>query len=87
MNIIINIDDREIKIILKDKNEIIDEFSWEEDQNLSQRLLVEIDNLLSKNKLKPSEIKKMQVETGIPDKFTTVRIAKVVAKTFNFFNE
>lgn len=86
MNIEIKIDDNEIRIILKKGDNIADEVFWKEDRNLSQRLLAEIDNLLKKNNLNPYDIKKMKVETEIPDKFTTVRIAKTVAKTFNFFS-
>ena len=81
--IIIKIEDKKIKLILKNKNKIIDEFFWEEERNLSQRLLVEIDNLLRKNDLTPKNIKEMRVETDIDDKFTTARIAKITAKTFN----
>lgn len=81
--IVIKIEDKEIVLILKNKHEIIDEFFWEEDRNLSQRLLVEIDSLLQKNNLTPKDISRVKVDTRIDDKFTTVRIAKVVAKTFN----
>jgi len=87
MNIEIDINDKKIKLLLKEGNRIIDSIFWKEDRNLSQKLLVEIDNLLTKNRLDSSDIKKMEVKTGISEKFTTVRIAKVVANTFNFFNK
>jgi len=87
MKIIIKIEDRKVELILENNNKIVDKFSWREERNLSQKLLVEIDNLLKKNKLKSLDIKNMQVKTDISERFTTVRIAKIVAKTFNFNNK
>lgn len=87
MNIYIILEDTKVSLVLKKGKKIADEVFWKEDRNLSQRLLIEIDNLLKKNNLNPQDIKKMKVETEIPDKFTTVRIAKMVAKTFNFLSK
>ncbi len=86
MEIIIKVKKDEIKLLLQEEQKIIDKFSWREDKNLSQKLLVEIDNLLQKNNLTSVDIAKMKVGTDIDDKFTTVRIAKVVAETFNYVN-
>ena len=83
MNITIKIEDKNIEIILKNKNDFVDKISWEEDQNLSQTLLMKIDDLLQKNNLTPKDVEKVKVETDIDDKFTSIRIAKIVAKTFN----
>ncbi len=85
MKIIIKIDGSKITLILKKGEVKVDNFSWEEKQNLSQRLLVEIDNLLRKNSLTPEDVENVKVKTDIDEKFTTVRIAKVVANTFNNF--
>ncbi len=81
--IIIKIKEKEIMLVLKNKNKIIDKASWQDDRNLSQSLLVEIDKLLQKNYLTAKDIADVRVDTKIDDKFTTVRIAKIVAKTFN----
>lgn len=83
MKIIINIKDDEVKLTLIKNRETVDEETWQDKKNLSQKLLVKIDKLLQKNNLSPSDIKKTCVKTKISDKFTTVRIAKTVAKTFN----
>ncbi len=85
--IIIKIEDKKIGLVLKENGDFVDEFFWEEEQNLSQRLLVEIDSLLRKNDLKPKDLSEVKVKTNIDDKFTTVRIAKVVANTFNKFKK
>ena len=87
MNLIIQIKDKKIGLVLKEDEQFADEFFWEEERNLSQRLLVEIDNLLQRNDLKPKDLSEVKVKTNIDDKFTTVRIAKVVANTFNKFKK
>lgn len=84
MNIVLEIKENEIKLLLKDKKRIVDEISWKERLDLSEKLLAVIDELLAKNNLKPSNIDKMLVKSDISDNLTTVRIAKIVAETFNF---
>lgn len=81
----IKIEDNTITLILRKDSEVIDEMSWSEKQNLSGELLVKIDELISRNKVDRNEVK-MTVDTEIDEKFTTVRIAKVVANTFNYCN-
>lgn len=81
----IKIQDNQITLILKKDKEVVDEMGWSEEQNLSRELLVRIDELLSRNDVDRSEVK-MTVNTDIDEKFTTVRIAKVVANTFNYCN-
>ncbi|MFC1638502.1 hypothetical protein ACFL2R_03695 [Patescibacteria group bacterium] len=85
-NLEIKIEDNKITLILRKDDEVIDEMIWSEHQNLSAELLGKIDNLLVKNEVDRNDVK-MSVNTGIDEKFTTVRIAKVVANTFNYVNE
>ena len=76
----------------KEKNElclingrkIISRSFWTEENNMSQKLLSEINKIIKENKLKLNRVKKMEVESDIPASYTTVRIAKTVAKTFNY---
>jgi len=72
------------ELYLIDDKKIIDRFIWAEENNMSQKLLLEIDKIIKKNKLKLDCVKKMEVKNDIPARFTTVRIAKTVAKTFNY---
>ena len=44
----------------------------------------EIAREIKKNKLELNRVKKMEVKSDIPARFTTTRIAKTVAKTFNY---
>lgn len=84
MNIVLEIKENEINLLLKDKKKVVDEISWKERLDLSEKLLVVIDELLVKNNLKTKDIDKMIVKSDISDNLTTVRIAKIVAETFNF---
>ena len=67
-----------------DGEKIVSRSVWKEENNMSQKLLPEIDKIIKKNKLKLNCVKKMEVKSDIPARFTTVRIAKTVAKTFNY---
>ncbi|MFA6183860.1 MAG: hypothetical protein WC682_02030 [Parcubacteria group bacterium] len=84
MNITLEIRENKAILYLMREKEIVDELKWEGDLNLSEKLLVNMDNLLIKNNLKNVDISKMIVKTSIAGNLTTVRVARIVAKTFNF---
>ncbi|KKP68858.1 MAG: hypothetical protein UR66_C0003G0123 [Candidatus Moranbacteria bacterium GW2011_GWE1_35_17] len=84
MHIILEIKEDKVSLLLKDKKKIVDEISWKERLDLSEKLLFVIDKLLVKNNLKSSDMSKMIVKYDISDNLTTVRISEMVAKTFNF---
>lgn len=71
-------------LYLKDGRKIIDQSVWKEENNMSQKLLLEIDKIIKKNKLELNGIKKIEVKNNIPNNFTTTRIARTVAKTFAY---
>lgn len=80
------IDIRKGKAILTlfNKSKKIGLSSFPEKNNLSEKLLPEIDKLLEKNKLTPRDIKKVVVQTDTPESFTTSRIAQAVGKAWNW---
>jgi tRNA A37 threonylcarbamoyladenosine modification protein TsaB len=84
MEILIKIENREIKVMLLQGKKEVDSFQIFEERSLSEKLLPEIDKLLKKNKLTFRDIKKMRVQSDQTDSFTTTRIAKAVAKAWNF---
>jgi len=84
MNIILSVQQKKITISLRKGKEIVDQKQWGDKRDLSLRLLSEIDALLQKNDVLPSDIKKMFVTTDLPEGYTTPRIAETVAKTWNF---
>lgn len=84
MIIEIQIKDKQVEIFLKEKGNILDSFNFPEERQLSEKLLPSIDKMLRKNNLKPEDIKKMTVKSDLGDNFTTYRIAKTVADTWNW---
>jgi len=82
MNILIDIKNGEIKIFLKKKS-ILDEISFHDEHNLTEKLLPKIDKLLERNKLQIADIKKASVTSDSPDSYTTARIAKTVVNSIN----
>jgi hypothetical protein len=83
MKIIIEIKNRKIKISLWEKGREKDFLDISDEYKLSEDLLPAIDELLKKNKLIAKDIKKVEVETDQDDNFTTTRLAKTVAETWN----
>jgi len=84
MNLIVDIHNKIVKIILLEGKNEKDEIEIEEFNNLSEKLLPTIAEILEKNDLKPKNIGKMELKTDLNDGFTTFRIAKTVVDTFNF---
>ncbi|MBU2028590.1 hypothetical protein KJ761_01715 [Patescibacteria group bacterium] len=84
MKILLEIKAGWIRIILKDKKNILDEMSFLEERNLSEKLLPTIDKLLKKNKMQLQDIQDFQVISDLGENYTTFRIAKTVAQSFLF---
>lgn len=84
MKILISIKNRKAEIHLDRGGKKTDKISFPENNNLSEKLLPAIDEILKKNRLKAEDIKKIKVETDTPGSFTTSRIAKVVGKAWEF---
>jgi hypothetical protein len=85
MNILIELRKDSIIIWLKSRKRTMDKLEWRENLNLSQKLLLKIDKILVANNLTPSDISSVSVESNISDNLTTVRIAEIVAKSFNYY--
>lgn len=84
MNLLIDIKDRKVSISFLDKKKKDKPVNFPEENNLSEKLLVNIDRLLKKNRLSSKDIKKVTVKTDELSGFTTSRIARSVAKAYNF---
>lgn len=80
----IEIRENSFSINLYKNKDIVDNISWEENFDLGRRLLVEIDSILSRNDLDLKSIYNFEVKSSISDKFTSVKIAEIVAKTLDF---
>jgi len=84
MNIKIRIEKNVVSIFLKSKDKILDKTIFPDEHNMSEKLLTSIDKLLRKNKLRPEDVKKMELKADISDSCTTYRIAKSVTESFNW---
>lgn len=84
MNILkIKIRDNNISLILENGRRVLDEFKWEDENNLSRDLLAKIDQMLSKNEIEAEDVK-LEVDSDMSERFTTRRIAEAVANAWNF---
>ena len=83
MTLLIQVQDREIVLLLKDGDKTIDKLSWQDENNLSLSLLKNFDKLLSRNKIKAMDLEKSETKiekTGL----STQRIVETFSKTLNF---
>lgn len=84
MKLQINIKDNNILLVLgAGTKEKIDKISFPNEHNLTEKLLVLIDNLVKRNKLEINDIENVKVKSDMSDSFTTARIAKVTANIIN----
>ena len=84
MKLIIDIHNKIVKIILLKGGKEQDYLEFAEENNLSDKLLPSIDELLRKSKISAKNIEKAELKTDLTDGFTTYRIAKTVADSFNW---
>lgn len=83
MNIIIELKSSSVELFLKKGSEVVDKIEWKEDFDLSQKLLLGIDEILVRNNLIIDDIKSVDVSPDVSDKLTTFRIAQIVSQTLN----
>ena len=82
MNVVIEIKNKVTKLILKDRQKIVDEVVFLAQENISEKLLPHFDVLLKKNKLTVDDIDQVEVETDLGDTFTSRRIAEAMKNVF-----
>jgi pantothenate kinase type III len=84
MKLEIDILNSTVKLSIKKNGVVISQLRWEEENNLSEKLLAKIDELLKANSFKSVDIKSISVKADVPVGYTTERIARSVAKAFNY---
>lgn len=84
MKLKIKIKNKAVIISILRKNKVVDKLTFPEDYNLSEILLPNIDELLKKNRLKPEDVEKAVLMTGLTESFTAFRIARSVVNAFNW---
>jgi tRNA A37 threonylcarbamoyladenosine modification protein TsaB len=84
MKITIEVKAEAIILSLLNKEMVVDNIIWDGKFNLSEGLLSGIDDILKRNKLQIVDIVDFEVVSEISDKFTSIKIAQIVAKTLKF---
>lgn len=79
----ISLNERKVTLFLRKGDDVIAEHSWEDENALSERLLGEIDNFLSRNSVKKEDIEKVESRAENAG-LTSGRIIKTVADGWNF---
>ena len=83
MNLIINLDGNDIKLIIKNGKKIVAESSWSDEYSLSEQLLPRIDALIKKNKISKNNIVKVIPKISKISGVTSSRIVQTVARAWN----
>lgn len=83
MIIHISLDGNNIKLFIKDSRKTIAECEWQGEYSLSEQLLPKIDELLKKNKISKSDIKKVVPKISPTSGVTSSRIVQTVAKAWS----
>jgi len=78
MNLVIDLSKKELSLILKEGKKVIDNFEWEGLYQLSETLLLNIEQFLKKNKVKLDKIGDIEVIES-EESIVSNRIAKAVA--------
>jgi hypothetical protein len=73
-----------IELVLYNGRKVIDRIEFLESRESSRKLLVTIDELLVKNKLKKSDIKNISVRGEMEKIYSARRIVEITAKAFNY---
>lgn len=74
----------EISLSLKNGRKVVDALAWDDETNMSEKLLLEIGKMLKKNGVRKEEVAKMTIKNDIPAGYSAVRIARTVAKAWNW---
>ncbi|MFZ2226413.1 MAG: hypothetical protein WA064_00785 [Candidatus Moraniibacteriota bacterium] len=82
MIIVIEIKNKETRLILRDGQKAVDEVVFLAGENISEKLLPNFDLLLKKHKLTLEDIDNVEVETDLGDTFTSRRIAEAMKNAF-----
>lgn len=72
-----------VKLLLKNEDKIIAESGWEGDLSLSERLLVEIGNLLESSGFSKEQVNKAIAIYDEESSVTSARIVQTVADAWN----
>ncbi|GEM_PF-6395566 len=73
---------KQFVLLLKEGRKSLDVLQWEDDNNLSCRLLSAIEKIIHRNDLDIASLRRLKILSDIPNRYTAVRIAKTIAAMF-----
>jgi tRNA A37 threonylcarbamoyladenosine modification protein TsaB len=74
----------ESKLALLEGGGVISSREWPEARDMGHQLFEAIDILLKQSGVVPTDVTHFDIETDIPESFTSVRIAESVAKAWEY---
>ena len=83
MKLTIEIKHPQITLNLYDGEKVKDKIIWDDQNDLSTKLLVAIDKILKESKIEKESLEKIEVKSD-KQSYTSTRIAKTVSKTVNY---
>lgn len=84
MLIEITIKDKNVKVSLKEGEIVRSEVIFAEERALGEKILPAVDKMLKENQLGVTDVEKVLVFSDQSDSFTTTRIAKTFANSWNW---
>lgn len=80
----LNIEKEKSKLALLEGERSISSREWPEARDMGHQLFEAIDILLKESGIAPTDVTHFNIETDIPESFTSVRIAQSVAKAWEY---
>lgn len=78
------VDKGETTLQLLREGEVVGERRFAEKRDMSERLPEAVEGLLSEHRLAPGDVAAFEVDSRMPETFTSARIAQTVARVYTF---
>ena len=71
-------------LMLTEDEEVLVAREWSETRDMGRQLFRAIEELLSEQGIKPEDVTGFDIDSDMPDGYTSMRIAETVKKTYMF---
>ncbi|MEI7750063.1 MAG: hypothetical protein WCJ25_03600 [Candidatus Moraniibacteriota bacterium] len=72
------------RLALMEETREVSSRAWPEARDMGHQLFEAIDELLKESCIAPTDVTRFNIETDVPESFTSVRIAQSVAKAWEY---
>jgi tRNA A37 threonylcarbamoyladenosine modification protein TsaB len=80
----LHIEKEKSKLVLLDDNKEVASKEWSESRDMGKRLFQSINELLVEQGLQPEDVTAFEIDSDMPDGYTSMRIAETVKKVYTF---